>query len=36
MQSTDVDSMSVDSLEKLVFEKKERYRAVFVKLIETF
>lgn len=36
MQSTDVDSMSVDSLEKLVFKKKERYRAVFVKLIETF
>ena len=36
VQSTDRESMSVDSLEKFVFEEKERYRAVFVKLMETF
>lgn len=36
VQSTDQESVSVDSLEKFVFEEKETYRAVFVKLMETF
>lgn len=29
MQSTDLESVSVDSLDKSVLEEKERYRIVF-------
>ena len=36
VQSTELESVNVTSVEKIVFDKMERYRAVFMKLMKTF
>ena len=35
-QCTELESTNVNSAEQIVFDEKERYRAVFMKLMETF